>query len=410
MKVISTNKFILFALATAVFLTSNSMCLDEPMKSSPQSREDDDDKYYEIKDNTLEEKQRSLNFEEMKDWGSKNIIKMNPPALNKMPNSIANLPLRFGRNYPEERSIKPFANLPLRFGRAFGENIPRHALKVSHRLGRSPLIKSASQSLLNLPQRFGKSLSVDLSQDIQESEPGRSLEAKTYFQQSLAGSELLAKGLPKFAEEKGQKYYLNPLNIMVPNSTFKELEYNFSARTPNMLQNTERALGNHNIQSGLHSCQQHMTAIQTTFCLEEYDLSQVRPLEGCTVCLLQGQCLHKSILQEQYSSSVQMPLPLFRVPTVLSGRPELESFLQARQPAWRPEDRPRETALPEWIPSCEVPRHQTALLELQHSFSKTAAQKRFHDSQDARQKTSVVTSLRERDPNSMISMFFISLT
>uniref|UniRef100_A0A663ML06 Neuropeptide VF precursor n=1 Tax=Athene cunicularia TaxID=194338 RepID=A0A663ML06_ATHCN len=172
MEVISTIKFILFALITAVFLTSNSMCLDEPMKSSLQSREDDDDKYYKIKDNTMEEKQRSLNFEEIKDWGSKNIIKMNPPALSKMPNSIANLPLRFGRNYPEERSIKPFANLPLRFGRAFGENIPRHAPKVSHRLGRSPLVKSASQSLLNLPQRFGKSLSVDLSQDIQESEPG----------------------------------------------------------------------------------------------------------------------------------------------------------------------------------------------------------------------------------------------
>ncbi|NXS68843.1 GNIH protein, partial [Pandion haliaetus] len=119
-----------------------------------------------------EEKQRSLNFEEMKDWGSKNIIKMNPPTVNKMPNSVANLPLRFGRNYPEERSIKPIANLPLRFGRAFGENILRCAPKVSHRLGRSPLVKSSSQSLLNLPQRFGKSLSVNLSQDIQESEPG----------------------------------------------------------------------------------------------------------------------------------------------------------------------------------------------------------------------------------------------
>ncbi|NXI46396.1 GNIH protein, partial [Galbula dea] len=112
-----------------------------------------------------EEKQRSLNFEEMKDWGSKNIIKMNPPKGSKMPNSVAKLPLRFGRNYPEERSIKPIANLPLRFGRAFGDNIPRHAPKVSHRLGRSPLVKSSRQSLLNLPQRFGKSLSVNLSQE-----------------------------------------------------------------------------------------------------------------------------------------------------------------------------------------------------------------------------------------------------
>ncbi|NWW52929.1 GNIH protein, partial [Pedionomus torquatus] len=172
MKVISTKEFILFALATGVFLISNSMCLDEPLKSSLQSREDNDDKYYEIKDNTLEEKQRSLNFEEMKDWGSKNMIKMNPPAVNKMPNSVANLPLRFGRNYPEERSIKPIANLPLRFGRAFAENTPRRAPKVSYRLGRSPLLKNSRQSLLNLPQRFGKSLSISLSQDVQESDPG----------------------------------------------------------------------------------------------------------------------------------------------------------------------------------------------------------------------------------------------
>ncbi|NXX82565.1 GNIH protein, partial [Urocolius indicus] len=120
-----------------------------------------------------EEKQRSLNFEEMKDWGSKNIIKMNPPTVNKMPNSVANLPLRFGRNYPEERSIKPIANLPLRFGRAFEENIPGHVPKVLYRLGRTPLFRSSSQSLLNSPQRFGKSLSVNLSQDVQEPEPGK---------------------------------------------------------------------------------------------------------------------------------------------------------------------------------------------------------------------------------------------
>ncbi|NXS27630.1 GNIH protein, partial [Pomatostomus ruficeps] len=172
MKVISTKKFILFALATVIFLTSNSMCLNELMKPRLQSREDNDDNYYEIKDNILEEKQRSLNFEDMEDWGSKNIIKMNPFTVNKMPNSVANLPLRFGRNYPEERSIKPFANLPLRFGRAFGENIPNHVPKVSHRPGRSPLGKGSSQPLLNFPQRFGKSLAVNLPRDVQESEPG----------------------------------------------------------------------------------------------------------------------------------------------------------------------------------------------------------------------------------------------
>lgn len=54
-------------------------------------------------------------------------------------------------------------------------------------------------------------------------------------------------------------------------------------------------------------------------------------------------------------------------------------YQEASQPAWRPE-RQRETALPEWIPGYEVLERQTALLELQDSFSKTAALKRFHDS------------------------------
>uniref|UniRef100_A0A8B9VJ44 Uncharacterized protein n=1 Tax=Anas zonorhyncha TaxID=75864 RepID=A0A8B9VJ44_9AVES len=54
-------------------------------------------------------------------------------------------------------------------------------------------------------------------------------------------------------------------------------------------------------------------------------------------------------------------------------------YQEASQPAWRPERR-TETALPEWIPGFEVLQRPTALLELQDSFSKTAAQKRFHDS------------------------------
>lgn len=49
MKVISTKKFILFALATVVFLTANSICLNEPMKSRLQSREENDDKYYQVR-------------------------------------------------------------------------------------------------------------------------------------------------------------------------------------------------------------------------------------------------------------------------------------------------------------------------------------------------------------------------
>uniref|UniRef100_G1NDU2 Neuropeptide VF n=1 Tax=Meleagris gallopavo TaxID=9103 RepID=G1NDU2_MELGA len=172
MEIISTQKFILLTLGTVAFLTPHGVCLDELMKSSLESREDADDKYYEIKDSILEEKQRSLNFEEMKDWGSKNFIKVNTPTINKVPNSVANLPLRFGRSNPEERSIKPSAYLPLRFGRAFGESLSRRAPSSSYRPGRSPLARSSIKSLLNLPQRFGKSVPISLSQGVQESEPG----------------------------------------------------------------------------------------------------------------------------------------------------------------------------------------------------------------------------------------------
>ncbi|KAM9650044.1 LOW QUALITY PROTEIN: sperm-associated microtubule inner protein 4 [Morphnus guianensis] len=201
-------------------------------------------------------------------------------------------------------------------------------------------------------------------------------------------------------------------------------------------------------------------------------LSQVRPLEGYTACLLQGQHPYESILQEQYSSKRDVSQeqatlsqtcyqkvhyldtrpPIYKLQKItdtlqtealyrgqLSARPELESLpksacslsyedfkprhldqhtiwenpvslnkpglpldvkseesrillhklshQEACQPSWRPEDGPRQTALPEWIPSCKVPlpsckvpQNQTALLELQHSFCKTAAQKHFHDS------------------------------
>ncbi|KAM6210850.1 LOW QUALITY PROTEIN: sperm-associated microtubule inner protein 4 [Sarcoramphus papa] len=270
-------------------------------------------------------------------------------------------------------------------------------------------------------------------------------------------SDSQKKAVFLIAEEKGQIYYPNPSKIVAPNSTFEELEYNLSPRTTNML-NTERALGittyrqdfaGRSPMSPLILDNYYMKAVGTlTGELGEDvelaktflpSLSQVRPLEGHTACLLQGQCPHESILQEYSLSgykaankrtSLTETEALYRGQP--SGRPELESLpksacslsykdfkprhldqhtvwenpvslskpglpldvkseesrillhklwhQEACQPAWRPEDGPRETAVPEWIPSCEVPQHQTALLELQHSFSKTAAQKRFHDS------------------------------
>ncbi|XP_019387998.1 PREDICTED: pro-FMRFamide-related neuropeptide VF [Crocodylus porosus] len=174
MEIISIKRYILFTLAMFFFLTSNTLCLDEGEKFSLQSGEDYDDKYSESSDNILEEKQRSLNFEELKDWGSKNIIKMSTPTVNRMSDSVANLPLRFGRHFQEIRSIKPIANLPLRFGRAFGGSLSRHASDLSHRFGRSPFVKSSAKSLANLPQRFGKSLLLNLPQDVQVPEQGNS--------------------------------------------------------------------------------------------------------------------------------------------------------------------------------------------------------------------------------------------
>nr|XP_006138470.1 pro-FMRFamide-related neuropeptide VF [Pelodiscus sinensis] len=169
MKIISVRKFILFTFATFVFLTSNTLCLDESAVSSLQIR-DYGDKYSESSEDFLEEKQRSLNFEELKDWGSKNIIKMSTPTVNKMPNSVANLPLRFGRNAQEKRIIKPVANLPLRFGRAFEGSISKCVSNLLHRFSRTPFVKTSSQLFPNLPQRFGKSLPAHFSQDTQESE------------------------------------------------------------------------------------------------------------------------------------------------------------------------------------------------------------------------------------------------
>uniref|UniRef100_A0A663EK02 Sperm microtubule inner protein 4 n=1 Tax=Aquila chrysaetos chrysaetos TaxID=223781 RepID=A0A663EK02_AQUCH len=310
----------------------------------------------------------------------------------------------------------------------------------------------------------------------------------TYFQ----GRSSYGKRLPKFAEERGQICYSNPPKIVAPNSTVKELEYNLSPRTTNMLRNTERVLGittEFGLQRDLDD-----SVKPVTFSIYKQNflpiVSQVRPLEGYAACLLQGQHPHESILQEQYSSSIQIPLPLFTVPTViasysgtmmskiktvaslgqqhkvtentdqkwdvsqeqatvsqtcyqkvhyldtrppiyklqkitdtlqtealyrrqLSGRPELEPLPKSacslsykdfkprhldQHTIWENpaslnkaglplDDGPRQTALPEWIPSCKVPlpsckvpQNQTALLELQHSFCKTAAQKHFHDS------------------------------
>lgn len=115
---------------------------------------------FQSSEDLIEEKQRSVNLEELKDWELKNIVKMSGPAGKVVPSSMANLPLRFGRNFLERRNIKPTANLPLRFGRAF-----RY---FSHSFEKVPSVQSFFHSLANLPEKFGRSFLFNLIQGTQD--------------------------------------------------------------------------------------------------------------------------------------------------------------------------------------------------------------------------------------------------
>ncbi|XP_066485242.1 pro-FMRFamide-related neuropeptide VF [Tiliqua scincoides] len=174
MKIISMDRLTLCAFATCLLLATKTICLDESIMTSLQSREDySDDTYSESSEDVTEEKQRTLNLDEPKAWGLKNTMKMSAPAVNRLPNPAANLPLRFGRNFQEERSIKPAANLPLRFGRAIAGSLARHPLSFSLRFERAPSIPHSIHSLANLPQRFGRSLLFGLPQEIQAPDHGK---------------------------------------------------------------------------------------------------------------------------------------------------------------------------------------------------------------------------------------------
>ncbi|ERE66054.1 pro-FMRFamide-related neuropeptide VF [Cricetulus griseus] len=144
MEIISSKRFILLTLATSSLLTSNIFCTDELMVPHCHSKEKDG-KYSQPRGIPKGEKERSVTFQELKDWGAKNVIKMSPAPANKVPHSAANLPLRFGRTLEEERSPRARANmeamtlsrvpsLPQRFGRTTARSIPK---TLSHLLQRS---------------------------------------------------------------------------------------------------------------------------------------------------------------------------------------------------------------------------------------------------------------------------------
>ncbi|XP_021047363.1 pro-FMRFamide-related neuropeptide VF [Mus pahari] len=154
MEIISLKRFILLTLATSSFLTSNIFCTDELMMPHFHSKEGSG-KYSQLRGIPKGEKERSVSFQELKDWGAKNVIKMSPAPANKVPHSAANLPLRFGRTTDEKRSPlarvnmeagtrSHFPSLPQRFGRTTARSIP----KIPAGLPQKPLHSLASSELL----------------------------------------------------------------------------------------------------------------------------------------------------------------------------------------------------------------------------------------------------------------------
>uniref|UniRef100_A0A8C3VL35 Pro-FMRFamide-related neuropeptide VF n=1 Tax=Catagonus wagneri TaxID=51154 RepID=A0A8C3VL35_9CETA len=152
MEIISSKRLILLTLAASSLLTSNIFCTDELMLPSRHSK-NNYDTYSEPRGDSKWEKERSLNLEELKDWDPKNVIKMSTPAVNKMPPSAANLPLRFGRTMKEERSTGAMASLPLRFGRNTGDSMSRWVPNLPQMFGRTTIAKSITKTLGDLLQQ-----------------------------------------------------------------------------------------------------------------------------------------------------------------------------------------------------------------------------------------------------------------
>ncbi|XP_027788443.2 pro-FMRFamide-related neuropeptide VF [Marmota flaviventris] len=157
MEIISSKRFILLTLATSSLLTSNIFCEDELLMPNLHSKENYN-KYFEPREAPKGEKEKSPNFQELKDWGPKNVMKMSTPSVNKMPHSAANLPLRFGRTMKEERSPGGTANLPLRFGRNMKTSISRHIPTLPQRFGRMTTAQSVTKTLSDLFQQSMHSL------------------------------------------------------------------------------------------------------------------------------------------------------------------------------------------------------------------------------------------------------------
>uniref|UniRef100_A0A8C0WDU8 Pro-FMRFamide-related neuropeptide VF n=1 Tax=Castor canadensis TaxID=51338 RepID=A0A8C0WDU8_CASCN len=149
MEIISSKRFILLTLATSSLLTSNISCADELMVTHLHSK-GNYDKYSEPRGTPKGENERSINFQELKDWRPKNVIKMNTPTANKMPHLAANLPLRFGRTMKKARG--PVENVNME------PSILRHVPNLPQRFGRITTAKSVTKTMSDLIQESMHSL------------------------------------------------------------------------------------------------------------------------------------------------------------------------------------------------------------------------------------------------------------
>ncbi|XP_025959509.2 sperm-associated microtubule inner protein 4 [Dromaius novaehollandiae] len=251
----------------------------------------------------------------------KSDVRMNDELLHKPPDSLAKpLCLPFPTSHPYQTHISRYTMFP-----NFRSTEDRYTgVEASHHQPFHPNTPTKAFDVVVLRKTKGNPYRhevVSIPSDFRK-EAVHWLGQHTYFH------------LPKLAEQKDQIYCPNPPKTVAPNSTLKDLEHKLSPRTTNMLRNSERA--------------QWITTYSRDFTgrgpmnplnLDDYDmkvldkltqelgedmelketflpsLSQVRPLEGRTARLLQGRHPHESILQEQHSSNVQMPPPLYSVHT-----------------------------------------------------------------------------------------------
>uniref|UniRef100_G3X2V3 Pro-FMRFamide-related neuropeptide VF n=1 Tax=Sarcophilus harrisii TaxID=9305 RepID=G3X2V3_SARHA len=133
MEIISLKSFVGLTLATSALLASRSVCADESVISNLRDREHYDE-YLKLIGHPKEKKQRDVNSEELQQWGSNTIPKVQNPKMYKM---SWVMPLRYGSFLEEDRSVEPVANLPLRLGWNFDGGISRRIPNLPQRFGRA---------------------------------------------------------------------------------------------------------------------------------------------------------------------------------------------------------------------------------------------------------------------------------